>query len=141
MQVDLAPHAAVRAHGADDCVGVAHPLRGEALPGHHLEDRAGWADAHAFAAPGAARLVGVAVGADDNLGVLTALADVQDSHDLNVLARPHAARSEEHTSELQSPYDLVCRLLLEKKNKKYNTYIARSIQITQPSTTTQAHLQ
>src|SRR5207248_10759999 len=27
-------------------------------------------------------------------------------------------RSEEHTSELQSPYDLVCRLLLEKKNQK-----------------------
>src|SRR5207248_10146486 len=26
-----------------------------------------------------------------------------------------AARSEEHTSELQSPYDLVCRLLIEKK--------------------------
>src|SRR5699024_12853510 len=28
------------------------------------------------------------------------------------------ARSEEHTSELQSRFDLVCRLLLEKKNKK-----------------------
>src|SRR5207248_5273464 len=28
---------------------------------------------------------------------------------------PQSARSEEHTSELQSPYDLVCRLLLEKK--------------------------
>src|SRR5574340_312934 len=28
------------------------------------------------------------------------------------------ARSEEHTSELQSPKDLVCRLLLEKKKKK-----------------------
>src|SRR5207248_11479331 len=27
-------------------------------------------------------------------------------------------RSEEHTSELQSPYDLVCRLLLEKKKHK-----------------------
>src|SRR5437867_12878889 len=27
------------------------------------------------------------------------------------------ARSEEHTSELQSPYDLVCRLLLEKKKE------------------------
>src|SRR5207248_6254702 len=27
------------------------------------------------------------------------------------------ARSEEHTSELQSPYDLVCRLLLEKKKQ------------------------
>src|SRR5207248_11271467 len=29
-----------------------------------------------------------------------------------------ALRSEEHTSELQSPYDLVCRLLLEKKKKQ-----------------------
>src|SRR5438067_9315393 len=28
-----------------------------------------------------------------------------------------AARSEEHTSELQSRFDLVCRLMLEKKNK------------------------
>src|SRR5437667_2648955 len=28
------------------------------------------------------------------------------------------ARSEEHTSELQSHHDLVCRLLLEKKKKK-----------------------
>src|SRR5699024_12088790 len=27
------------------------------------------------------------------------------------------SRSEEHTSELQSRFDLVCRLLLEKKNK------------------------
>src|SRR5690349_23833885 len=31
------------------------------------------------------------------------------------------ARSEEHTSELQSRRDLVCRLLLEKKKKKKNT--------------------
>src|SRR5690348_18348036 len=30
--------------------------------------------------------------------------------------RPPRARSEEHTSELQSPVHLVCRLLLEKKN-------------------------
>src|SRR5205807_5163848 len=30
----------------------------------------------------------------------------------------HADRSEEHTSELQSPCNLVCRLLLEKKKKK-----------------------
>src|SRR5207244_7279715 len=34
-----------------------------------------------------------------------------------LLVRP---RSEEHTSELQSPDHLVCRLLLEKKNKKQN---------------------
>src|SRR5690349_24248137 len=31
-------------------------------------------------------------------------------------------RSEEHTSELQSRRDLVCRLLLEKKKKKKTTY-------------------
>src|SRR2546426_12017957 len=31
---------------------------------------------------------------------------------------PAADRSEEHTSELQSPCNLVCRLLLEKKKKK-----------------------
>src|SRR5688572_32399394 len=31
-----------------------------------------------------------------------------------------ALRSEEHTSELQSQSNLVCRLLLEKKNKKTN---------------------
>src|SRR5690348_17929794 len=30
-------------------------------------------------------------------------------------------RSEEHTSELQSPVHLVCRLLLEKKKKKMKT--------------------
>src|SRR5690348_17561306 len=33
-----------------------------------------------------------------------------------------AIRSEEHTSELQSPVHLVCRLLLEKK-KKTNTHV------------------
>src|SRR5437867_7903736 len=33
--------------------------------------------------------------------------------------RVGGGRSEEHTSELQSPYDLVCRLLLEKKKKKH----------------------
>src|SRR5207249_9239724 len=31
---------------------------------------------------------------------------------------PNGVRSEEHTSELQSRFDLVCRLLLEKKKKK-----------------------
>src|SRR5438876_8994362 len=40
------------------------------------------------------------------------LAEFYGSH---VVRRP---RSEEHTSELQSPVHLVCRLLLEKKKKK-----------------------
>src|SRR5690349_22951747 len=41
----------------------------------------------------------------------------QNSGDI-VLAGSAASRSEEHTSELQSRRDLVCRLLLEKKKKK-----------------------
>src|ERR1039457_2159322 len=36
------------------------------------------------------------------------------------------ARSEEHTSELQSPCNLVCRLLLEKKTKNNVTGYSRS---------------
>src|SRR6266511_4854481 len=36
------------------------------------------------------------------------------------LLKPVPARSEEHTSELQSRENLVCRLLLEKKKKKKN---------------------
>src|SRR5256885_3863798 len=35
--------------------------------------------------------------------------------------RRHRGRSEEHTSELQSPCNLVCRLLLEKKKNTYST--------------------
>src|SRR4051794_41758947 len=34
-------------------------------------------------------------------------------------ARGESSRSEEHTSELQSPVHLVCRLLLEKKKKNH----------------------
>src|SRR5437868_11656103 len=37
-----------------------------------------------------------------------------DDRGLALVLGPH--RSEEHTSELQSRFDLVCRLLLEKKN-------------------------
>src|SRR5256885_8417957 len=37
---------------------------------------------------------------------------------MNVSLAPPSRRSEEHTSELQSPCNLVCRLLLEKKKKE-----------------------
>src|SRR5438034_3901567 len=42
----------------------------------------------------------------------------------DVLPQPllRRQRSEEHTSELQSHSDLVCRLLLEKKKKKLNVH-------------------
>src|SRR5437667_7754573 len=45
------------------------------------------------------------------LGHLLAVLKVFESH-----------RSEEHTSELQSHHDLVCRLLLEKKKKHFSSF-------------------
>src|SRR5437764_8986063 len=42
-----------------------------------------------------------------------AMIQMEASHEVEEIAR-----SEEHTSELQSPMYLVCRLLLEKKKKK-----------------------
>src|SRR2546429_3797205 len=41
---------------------------------------------------------------------------------LSIADIDHGYRSEEHTSELQSRLHLVCRLLLEKKNKSPTTY-------------------
>src|SRR5438477_10106220 len=41
-------------------------------------------------------------------------------HDLQCWYQQSRGRSEEHTSELQSHVNLVCRLLLEKKKKKKN---------------------
>src|SRR2546430_5288415 len=43
---------------------------------------------------------------------------ISDARDF---AQRHGGRSEEHTSELQSQSNLVCRLLLEKKKKKKRT--------------------
>src|SRR5699024_12258963 len=43
------------------------------------------------------------------------------------LCRDQAGRSEEHTSELQSRFDLVCRLLLEKKNERHVHQLASAL--------------
>src|SRR2546428_9911165 len=51
----------------------------------------------------------------DVIGLRLAAAD--DRHVRHLLRLGIADRSEEHTSELQSRSDLVCRLLLEKKKK------------------------
>src|SRR3954466_7309379 len=42
------------------------------------------------------------------------------------------ARSEEHTSELQSHDNLVCRLLLEKKNRHRRTVLSPSVPVPAP---------
>src|SRR5256885_8534048 len=46
-------------------------------------------------------------------------------------------RSEEHTSELQSPCNLVCRLLLEKKKKTEERLTSRAYPITESPTARQ----
>src|SRR2546430_9413166 len=43
------------------------------------------------------------------------------------LSAPHRARSEEHTSELQSQSNLVCRLLLEKKKSLQRVDLLRQL--------------
>src|SRR2546427_8980621 len=53
-------------------------------------------------------------------------------------ASGQAARSEEHTSELQSQSNLVCRLLLEKKKKKQKNSEARQEIRTATTTSQQA---
>src|SRR5438105_9916071 len=52
---------------------------------------------------------------------LTALMAVRSTPGSQAAESVGAGRSEEHTSELQSRVDLVCRLLLEKKKKKKRT--------------------
>src|SRR5207247_9268001 len=58
--------------------------------------------------------------ADELHGAEAVLADLAAIELRGGLAGAVEARSEEHTSELQSRVDLVCRLLLEKKKHKNN---------------------
>src|SRR2546430_9466181 len=55
------------------------------------------------------------------LSPLIAEQDIDFSIDTEPCPVPAHERSEEHTSELQSQSNLVCRLLLEKKKKKNNS--------------------
>src|SRR2546430_13520345 len=52
------------------------------------------------------------------VGEVRFVARLEDLEPGRVADRAGDARSEEHTSELQSQSNLVCRLLLEKKNKQ-----------------------
>ena len=117
VEIHLAADAAVRTHGANDLVRAADLLRGEALPGHHLEDGAGGAHPYAFAAPGTPRLVGVAVRADDDLRVLAAPADVEHADDLNVLARPDAARAQDTGGHVVADHRIAGTLVARAKRQ------------------------
>src|SRR2546426_12844646 len=62
----------------------------------------------------------VAINIHPNLDHPDELHKVHDRLPLPVADPEDRPRSEEHTSELQSPCNLVCRLLLEKKKKTQN---------------------
>jgi len=49
--------------------------------------------------------------------ILRTCSAARNDYELNLHIKTLSERSEEHTSELQSHHDLVCRLLLEKKKK------------------------
>src|SRR5256885_3303483 len=76
----------------------------------------------------AQKMVNAAVAKARELGVSENVAILDDGGNLKAFSRMDGAsiptieiaqnkRSEEHTSELQSPCNLVCRLLLEKKKQ------------------------
>src|SRR5258708_20680157 len=56
---------------------------------------------------------------EQRLGLVSHLGEL--AAELAEVRNQAETRSEEHTSELQSPDHLVCRLLLEKKKKRKNT--------------------
>src|SRR5690242_21184022 len=60
----------------------------------------------------------ITVGAGQLRGVGPNASSQVNGHFLPASSTDFAFRSEEHTSELQSHVNLVCRLLLEKKNRK-----------------------
>src|SRR5205823_7747262 len=110
--------------------GAAVRARGFTLPaaGKTGTSRDGW-----FAGFTSNLLCVVWIGFDDNrdLGITGGVADapiwadfmmkatsMSPYRDVKDFSMPDGVRSEEHTSELQSLAYLVCRLLLEKKNKK-----------------------
>src|SRR2546426_5109238 len=76
--------------------------------GEHVTDAASLHDLLDVVAP---------VGVDDNVSFIGAAEQIM------------IARSEEHTSELQSPCNLVCRLLLEKKKKRCDSHAGDDTQL------------
>src|SRR2546427_2162508 len=75
-----------------------------------------------------------------NLSALGGCSDIYMKKLKSIIA-PLQIRSEEHTSELQSQSNLVCRLLLEKKKKHYNNsrHQANSIITSSQHNTLKAH--
>ena len=95
VQVHLTADAAVRADRAYHALGRRDLPVAEALAGQDLVDGPGRAHPYALAAPGAGRVIRVAVPADHDLSVRSAQPHLEHADLLDVGARPHAARAQD----------------------------------------------
>src|SRR5882762_4785274 len=125
----------VTAAFSSGCQKLGQPVRLSNLVSD--ENRASWQPAQANVPARCSLSSGLEKGRSVPCRLRTAYcADVRSArHSASVcvtLKRSSAAaappRSEEHTSELQSHLNLVCRLLLEKKNKKF--YLTTQLTVT-----------
>src|SRR5256885_10811491 len=71
-----------------------------------------------FRSPGASAVIRPLAESIENAGLLGAVNQTAAGGGVLLFRTTTGTRSEEHTSELQSPCNLVCRLLLEKKKQE-----------------------
>src|SRR5256885_9801621 len=98
---------------------IRQPPRSTLSPTRRSSDQGGATHSNHFASvrsPIFCTVRFVAAIGDCRRFVATDLASAAGGFPLALSRHTHRLRSEEHTSELQSPCNLVCRLLLEKKN-------------------------
>src|SRR6185312_1968019 len=94
LEVDLTPHAAVWAHTARGLLRHPHGLGLHLGERDDVVNRTGGTHADTFAAPGTARMLGIAIRAHDDLGELTAQRHVEHANHLDIRAGAYAARAE-----------------------------------------------
>src|SRR5258708_16448453 len=103
-------------------VGLAHPVQHQLFAGVQMQRQplpAALIRRERLAAP-----LAVQPGLPGDLGRLVVEGDAARHSKIRLAV---IIRSEEHTSELQSPDHLVCRLLLEKKKKNFYTQYTKSL--------------
>src|SRR5688500_19839958 len=91
------------------CRAPRHPPHLHAFPTRRSSDL----KARRVREPGAGGFESAAI----DIAVPEAVQSAEDESEDRLVQTVHIVRSEEHTSELQSPCNLVCRLLLEKKQE------------------------
>jgi hypothetical protein len=111
MQIELTAHCTIGTDRADNLVRGTQRFGPEALLGNELEDGTGGAHSHTLTAPGASRMIGIAVTAHDDLGMLAAHADIEHPDLLDILARPHTAGTQNTGAHVMLDHDITGTLI------------------------------